>query len=401
MKRNISFLLIIFLSLSSTYAQTVHSLLFTNMKEEGREIDRTAEMNNMKAFCIEIANALGYSHDLRAHSSSEFTSKMAEQDFSSLHVQEGDIVIFYYAGHGCNWDDDDWPHMCFLDRQYWQSTAYSELKEVSKKAKLTLCIASCCNMDSEGYKREQNEQFEIMNKNKVCELFTGFSGKRLIKVSSSIRGQYTWSWTSGSNLGSIFSISLREIIRDAVSQTSKKTLTWASILDATKEKTLEYTNNKQLPQYKIESIADCSSTSRVPTQPKQAIASRAEASIQKVWIDHNKVINGIKYMAIHVKFETHYMAEQGGRLVAFFEMPKGVGVKDTNGKYCTSEGKVSVGLDFGSHYVHSSYSDKVLLIPNFEIHPVSGKNEYFIKIGAFDYQQNKYINYSDYITFTI
>ena len=115
MKRYI-FLLVLVLNITITNAQTMHSLLFSNMKEPGRELDRTAEMNNMKNFCSEMASALGYSHDLRTHSDSEFKSTVFEQELTSIDVKEGDIVLFYYAGHGCNWDDDDWPHMCFLDR---------------------------------------------------------------------------------------------------------------------------------------------------------------------------------------------------------------------------------------------------------------------------------------------
>lgn len=383
---------------SSAYSQTMHSLIFVNKKEVGREVDRTAEMNNMKDFCMEIANTLGYYHNLRTHSDNEFTSKVLEQEISNLNVKENDIVVFYYAGHGCNWDDDDWPHMCLLDRQYWESTAYSKLKEKTRNAKLMLCIASCCNMDSEGRRREQNGQYYSLDRNKVRELFLGFTGKRSIKISSSIRGQYTWSWTSGSNPGSIFSISLREIIRNAVSTSSNVSLTWESILDATKRKTLEYTNNKQLPQYKIEDVNVQRKVPNVPSVQNKS-TSKAEAKIQRVYIEHNKEINGTKYMAIHVKFETHYMTEYGGRLVAFFEMPKGTGVKDLNGKYRTTDGKVSVGLNFGSHYIHSSYSDKVLLIPNSEIHPVAGKHTYYIKVGVYDNQQKKYITFSDYVTF--
>ena len=291
--------------------------------------------------------------------------------------------------------------MCFLDRQYWESTAYTKLKEVSKKAKLTLCIASCCNMDTEGRKREQNGQFGSMDPGKVKQLFTGFSGKRSIKISSSIRGQYTWSWTSGNNPGSIFSISLREVIRDATSYSSSKTLSWEAILDATKDKTMSYTKNKQLPQYVIEEVKSVSSTPRVPQKVQQPATSKGEAFVNRIWIEHNKVINGVKYMAIHVKFETHNMAEKGGRIVAFFESPKGTGHRDTNGKYCTTDGNVSVGMDFGSHYIHSSYSDKVLLIPNSEIHPKTEKNKYYIRVGVYDYQAQKYICFSEYETFTM
>lgn len=400
MKQYLSFLFIVF-SISLCNAQTMHSLLFSNMQEQGRELDRIAEMNNMRSFCIEIASALGYTHDLRIHSDKEFTSFVFEQEVASLNVQEGDVVLFYYAGHGCNWDDDDWPHMCFLDCQYWETTAYTKLKDVSKKAKLILCIASCCNMDSEGRKREQNGQFAFMDKSKVKQLFTGFSGKRSIKMSSSIRGQYTWSWTSGSHLGSIFSISLREVIRNATSSSSSSTLTWESILDATKDKTMAFTQNKQLPQYIIEDLSVTSTVVRVPQQVQTSKTSLGEAAIHKILIEHNKVINGTKYMAIHVKFETHNMAEKGGRIVAFFESPMGKGHKDTNGKYCTTDGNVSVGMDFGSHYIHSSYSDKVLLIPNSEIHPASSKNKYYVKVGVYDYQDNKYIAFSDYVTFTM
>lgn len=381
-------------------SQTMHSIIFVNKKEVGREVDRTAEMNNMKNFCVEIANALGYNHNLRTHSDNEFTSKVAEQEIENLSVHENDVVVFYYAGHGCNWDDDDWPHMCFLDKQYWESTLYTKLKTKTRNAKLTLCIASCCNMDSEGRKREQNGKYYSMDSRKVRELFANFAGKRSIKISSSIRGQYTWSWTNGSNPGSIFSISLREVIRNAVSASSNTSLTWESVLEATKRKTLEYTNNKQLPQYVIEEVKEQRKATNV-IPPSPSTSSKAEAIISKVSIEHNKEINGIKYMAIHVKFETHYMADSGGRLVAFFEMPKGTGVKDLNGKYCTKDGKVSVGLNFGSHYIHSSYSDKVLLIPNSEIHPVAGKHTYYIKVGVYDNQQQKYITYSDYVTFNM
>jgi hypothetical protein len=373
------------------------------MEETGRETDRTAEMNNMKSFCSEIASSLGYAYNQKTHSSNEFTTKMAEQDIANLHVQEGDIVVFYYDGHGCNWDDDEWPHMALLDSQYWESTAYMKLKEVSKKAKLVLCIASCCNMDSEGSKKAGNAIFELMDANKVKELFTEFSGQLAIKVSASIRGQYSWSWTKGSNPGSIFSISFRESLRKAVATSANIPLTWETILDMTKTQTLAYTDNQQLPQYLIEKFESAVRKPQIKQvrQVQQQTSTQGEATIHEIRIEHNKILNGTKYMAIHVRFETHFLAEQGGQLVAFFEMPKGTGVLDKNGKYRTASGKVSVGLDFGSHYIHSSYADKVLMIPNYEIHPVVGENIYYVQVGVYDNLQKKYIAFSDYATFTM
>ena len=64
--------------------QTMHSILFTNMEEQGRERDRTAELKQMMEFCTSIADALDFSHDLRCHSGSEFTSTMLGKDFTII-----------------------------------------------------------------------------------------------------------------------------------------------------------------------------------------------------------------------------------------------------------------------------------------------------------------------------
>lgn len=395
MKRYI-FASIIFCALAiNVTAQTMHSILFANMEEQGRQADRTAELQQMTEFCNTIANALGFTHDLRRHSGKEFTSVMLEKEISSLNVSKGDVVLLYYAGHGCNWDDDDWPHMALLDKQYWETTAFNKLKAVSGNAKLTLCISSCCNMDSEGRRKERGYNYSLVNADRVRKLFTGFSGKRSIIASSSIRGQYSYSWSSGNTLGSIYTISLRKTIMEAVSGESDAELTWEGIFEATKKQTLAYTEGKQLPQYKIEE----NSNTRITTQPKVVQQNNASASIEDVWIEHNKELNGVPCMAIHTKFKTHYMNEQGGMLVAFFDCPKGIGLPDTNGLYKSTNGKVCVSSQFGSHYEHSLFADKELVIPNTEIHPKQGENTYYVRVCVYDYKQNKYIAYSDYTAF--
>lgn len=378
-------------------SQTMHSILFANMKEQGREADRTEEMRNMTEFCCDIANALGYTHDLRTHSDSEFTSAMMEKEISSLNVQKDDIVILYYAGHGCNWDDDDWPHMALKDRQYWQTTAYRKLKEVCSNAKLTLCIASCCNMDSEGRRREQGiYSYAVIDKAKVKQLFTGFAGNRSIIMSSSIRGQYTYSWSSGSRLGSIFSISLRDEIYDAVTGKKPTPLTWEAIKEATIRQTLAYTNGKQRPQMIIEQ----NNTSIVNTGPQKVTSTQTPAAeILSTWLEHNVNINGRIYMAIHFKMKTHFMNDYGGMAVAFIHSPKGQSIQDTNGLYCTTNGSVCTYSNFGSHYEHSIFNDYKLLIPVDELHLKSGRNTYYVIVYIFDNKSQKYIANGEYVTF--
>lgn len=387
-------ILLLFLVCSiNLYGQTMHSILFTNMEEQGRELDRTAEMKQMTEFCMSIADALGYKHDLHCHSGVEFTSRMLEREIASLNVQENDVVIFYYAGHGCNWDDDDWPHMAFLDKQYWETTAYNKLKAVSKKAKLLLCIASCCNMDSEG-RRKESMQYAPIDKEKAKKLFLGFSGQKAIIASSSIRGQYTYSWSSGMMLGSIYTISLRKTITDALSGISNIELTWYGIFEATKQQTLAYTNNKQLPQYVIENNSRQNIVIVPLTKQK---TKNAQVKIDKIWLKKNIKHNGVNCVEIHVKLNTHFMEQSGGRVVALFESPKGHILKDTNNNYCTDDGQVSVGTDFGSHYEHAIYPNITLIIPNDEIHTTKMNSTYYIKLGIYDYSQNKYIYFSGYI----
>lgn len=386
--------IILFLAVTNfATAQTMHSILFTNMEEQGRVADRTEEMRQMTEFCNAIAESLGYEHNLRCHSGSEFTSTIMENEISSLDVKDNDVVLFYYAGHGCNWDDDDWPHMALLDKQYWQSTAYTKLKATCKKAKLLLCIASCCNMDTEGRNREK-QNYAQLDKAKTKQLFIGFEGQKSIIASSSVRGQYSYSWSSGDKLGSIYTISLRKTITEALDGTSTAELTWNGIFEATKKQTLAYTNNKQLPQYKIEenlhrAIAVTPIRVQSPLKPS--------ATVEKIWIVQNQLHNDVKCLDIHAKIQTHYMNNEGGRLVALFDSPKGTMLLDVNNNYCTEDGQVSVGSDFGSHKEQAIYSDVTLIIPYDELHLKRGVNDYYIRLGVYDYSLGEYVHFSDYL----
>lgn len=166
MSKRLYLIITIVASCLSVQAQTFHAMIFSNMNESAeRSADRTEELNNMRQFCQEIATTLGYIQDIRCHSDNEFTSVQFIHDIETMSVGPDDIVVLFYNGHGCNWDDDDWPHMCFLDKQYWQTTAYEQLQEKCGNAKLLLCIACCCNMDSSG--RDSYGVNTIMGLNRI------------------------------------------------------------------------------------------------------------------------------------------------------------------------------------------------------------------------------------------
>lgn len=90
------------------------------------------------------------------------------------------------------------------------------------------------------------------------------------------------------------------------------------------------------------------------------------------------------------------MSTDGGRVVAFLESPKGVGVKDNNGRFCTSDGKVSVGKDFGTRKSSNRFEDFKLIIPMDELHITDKSKTYFIRVGVYDYKAQKYITFGEY-----
>lgn len=404
MKIVISFIITIALTMSAS-AQTFHAMIFSNMKESSqRAADRTEEMNNMRSFCQNIATTLGYRQDIRCHSDNEFTSTQFLQDIESMSVGSEDVVMLFYNGHGCNWDDDDWPHMCFKDKQYWQTTAYEKLQEKCSNAKLLLCIACCCNMDSRGRSGYGIEYDYSFDPNKARALFAGFSGKRKVVTSSSIRGQYSYSWTSGSRLGSIYGISLREAINEVLRPSSTIAPSWDNVLALAQRKTLSYTDHKQRPQYKIQdSTTKLSARAQKILNEMRGISSSSgpvKARVISTTLTKNVPVGDIPSLVIGVDFNIDNLSGDGGRVVAFLESPKGVGVKDTNGRFCTSDGKVSVGKDFGTRQHSASFKDFQLVIPMTELHIVDSSKTYYIRVGVYDYKSKKYIAWSNYTALT-
>lgn len=245
--KKISFILYLMLVMAlSINAQTFHTIIMVNKEEPNRQTDRTEDFNKMSSFFTQIANALGYKNDMKRYSGESFKASSAIQAIDALEVQEGDIVVFYYSGHGVNWDDDEWPHMAFLDRQYGETAVYNKLRSLFSNAKLILCISDCCNMDSEGSRREKRT-YSNYDPALTKKLFTDFEGHRSYEISASIRGQYSY---SNLQYGALFGIAFREAVNQAL--TGQIQPNWIYVLEKAKTITLELTKQKQMPQFKMD-----------------------------------------------------------------------------------------------------------------------------------------------------
>lgn len=111
----------------------------------------------------------------------------------------------------------------------------------------------------------------------------------------------------------------------------------------------------------------------------QSANTEPYGEIEKIWVDHNKYDdNGRVGMIIHVAFKAHNMLNKEGRVVAYFYYKDGSPLKDTNGRYCTSDGNVAKHEDFHPRYDSSNYSDFELFMPNSELHLDETTSFYFV-----------------------
>lgn len=227
-------------------AQTLHALLFVNEKEEGRETDRTEDMRKMLNFWQDIAGVIGYDYEYSCNSDSYFTAGRVRSVISSLDVGRGDIVVFYYSGHGYNDGTNVWPMLNLKDEDLPEIEVLKLLKKVNAPAKLTLCMADCCNKVYSG--GSVNVAYG-MDEPAVRKLFTGFNGKKTIIASSSKQGQYSW---SNSVYGAYFGISFRQAVGDIGYGGAE----WDTVMENARLLTLEYTEGRQEPQYSVTQTSD-------------------------------------------------------------------------------------------------------------------------------------------------
>ncbi|MCM1377705.1 MAG: caspase family protein [Clostridium sp.] len=255
----------------STYCQTFHAFVFSDKTEQGREFDRTADYNEMSQFFCDIADVLGYKADIRCHSGSEFTRKQYLKDLDNLTVNNGDIVIMYYNGHGNNWRDTRWPHLALRDGQYAARDAFGKLKAKTKKAKFVMFISDCCNneIDRRDYIGEilASHKKADLSPERVRKLFTGFEGRQQVMTSASKQGFESLSLIAGPYAGSIFGRQLRNAIAQAVLSGSSSPLDWDSVMQNAVSKTKIASNGRQTPQYEI--ITPFSAQKQPKKQPQK------------------------------------------------------------------------------------------------------------------------------------
>lgn len=97
-----------------------------------------------------------------------------------------------------------------------------------------------------------------------------------------------------------------------------------------------------------------------------------KASIEQVWVEHNKRQGLVKGMKIHVRFQTYGVRGLPGNCAAYFSFANGTRLMDYNGAYRSVDGQVCCGGSFISNYDSCIFNDYVLFMPYSELH-ITGK----------------------------
>ena len=121
------------------------------------------------------------------------------------------------------------------------------------------------------------------------------------------------------------------------------------------------------------------------------------ASIEKIWLEHNKWYMGVlKGMEVHVKFQTFNRRGVAGFCNALFYLSDGRQIMDTNFQYRSLTGQVMATQSFIPPYDNTTFNDLVIFMPYTELH-LDGHWECKVQVEVFlDGQTAK----SDFAYFT-
>jgi len=118
-------------------------------------------------------------------------------------------------------------------------------------------------------------------------------------------------------------------------------------------------------------------------QPNESPAVE-DATIEKVWVEHDVKVDGKKGMRIHTSFVVKNSLKAECTLVAHFYKRDGAQLEgaDLQGDYSTSDGHVVTYVNFIPRFTSTRYNDKTLFIP-YEEFRIKSPGSYLLKFIVF------------------
>lgn len=141
-------------------AQTIHTIVFCNTIDESIGRSMSIEFLNMKNQVKTWAGLIDYDEDHYELDGRNCTRTNLKAVIDKMEVEEDDVILTFYGGHGSHAknDPDPWPQYLmnsgFENQGNWVPMAELKNWVKAKGARLSIIISNCCNVVQEATTRK-------------------------------------------------------------------------------------------------------------------------------------------------------------------------------------------------------------------------------------------------------
>lgn len=115
------------------------------------------------------------------------------------------------------------------------------------------------------------------------------------------------------------------------------------------------------------------------------------ATIEKTWLEHGVMVNGVQGMKIHAKFQVSNLRGVPCQMTVFFYDSQYKPWKGLDSRYCCANGYVSTREDFRPGYDNTTYNDYTAFIPYSQMNLPPGKNSYHCIVYLWSQRNGQFV----------
>lgn len=135
-----------------SHAQTLHTIVFCNTIDESIGESMKIELMNVTNQIKKINDLIEYDVDFYKLDGPICTKANLKRAIDQLDVDEDDVILTFYGGHGSHAknDPDPWPQYCmntgFEDQSNWVPMSHVAKWVQAKNPRLAIILSNCCNV---------------------------------------------------------------------------------------------------------------------------------------------------------------------------------------------------------------------------------------------------------------
>lgn len=130
------------------------------------------------------------------------------------------------------------------------------------------------------------------------------------------------------------------------------------------------------------------------------MAFAQSATFNKIWLEKDVTLNSKLGMKVHFAMQINGLKGVPLSAIVYFDEPQGVGIKDTDGKWCTTAGTVAIWSDFTPPYVYTTWNDYWMFVAYEDLHIKDYSKTYYCHVYIFGKQGGQY-GHSEYAAFQV